>query len=222
MHIKKLIVIGAASSLLMLPSCHQHKAANTGGATSTSETASISGQSEQECDSCSTQLLDFMRSNDTKIKADTYGNLSETAVFTDGIRDDLISLDKVNAIVAGSQKSNRIQRLKDKSYIFSHLGSIDISDDLECFVYSVTHVSGELESRNTYVLITESGRVTRNLTLTCDGKESGFVTDSRRESRNTFIISTFSVNMIDSDGNPKGGSDRVTVLDDGSITKVPL
>ena len=49
---------------------------------------------------------------------------------------------------------------------------------------------------------------------------ASFVTETRKVSRNVFDISTFSVDMIDSDGNPKGGTDRIEILDDGSMSKV--
>lgn len=212
----------AALILISAVSCIQCRKSSEGyGAENVEASYPVAESPATEAhDSCSASVLTFLRSNAVPVSADSFGALREAAAFPDVILDEFISIDKVNEIADAYQREDRIRLLKDSGRHFSYHGKMDISDKLECFIYSVAQNHDGQEAKSVYALIIRNGCAVGDLLLFCNDKESGFVTETRKVSRNVFDISTFSVDMIDIDGNPKGGTDRIEILDNGSMSKV--
>lgn len=152
--------------------------------------------------SCPQSLLDFFSEN-----AREYGRGAGAAVPLPR-REELMKIDAVRKICSGYGTAGM-----DILY----LGSLDVSDSLDFHVWAMKAPSDVAPSVEA-ALIVKDGRAAAALLLEDDGKESGFSVKTERLSRNEFLIGTFSLDMVEEDGKPKGGYDLATVLDNGSVS----
>lgn len=189
-----IFIFSVLATVLMIVSCGRGRSNVPVGAVSPEEHMEVEV-------SCPQALLDFFTEN-----AREYGRGGGTVV-PQPLRDELMKIDDVRKICSGYGTAGM-----DILY----LGSLDVSDSLDFHVLAMQNPSAVTPSVEA-ALILKEGKAAAALLLEDDGKESGFSVKTERLSRNEFLIGTFSVDMVEENGKPKGGYDLATILDNGTV-----
>lgn len=147
-------------------------------------------------------LAEFFEENDIVYDA---GSAGEGVVMRGPVLEAFKQLDEVR---------NRLLGYAPGEMTYRYLGSMDVADSVNCEVYSVT---SSLTTLVAAILIKE-GSVTGGFLMSDDGADSGFRTSTEVAGRGEFIVSTFSLDMVNEDGSPKGGRDCLAVGSDGCVS----
>lgn len=133
---------------------------------------------------------------------------------------EFLSLDQVNHYDSFLKKSRNewVGALlkSDREYVYC--GTLDVSDSLNCYIYTVED-KGQVGYCDSFALLVKNGKAVGSVQLACEGYGLGDSIESNRISRNTFVMSSHAVDVIDENGNSPGGYYSIRINDDGTITR---
>lgn len=135
---------------------------------------------------------------------------------------EFLSLDSINGYnpnpIIDMSRSEWVEMLlnSDKEYVYC--GTLDVSDSLDCYIYTVED-KGQVGYCDAFALLVRNGKAVGSVQLACEGYGLGDSIESNRISRNTFVMASFAVDVIDENGNSPGGYYSIHINDDGTITK---
>lgn len=133
---------------------------------------------------------------------------------------DFLSLDRVNHYDSFLNKSRSewVNDLLNSDTEYVYCGTLDVSDSLDCYIYTVENKE-EVGFCDAFALLVKNGRAVEAVQLACEGYGLFDSIVSNRVSRNTFVIASFAVDVIDENGNSPGGYYSIRINDDGTITR---
>lgn len=132
---------------------------------------------------------------------------------------DFLSLDQVNHYDSFLNKSRSewVNALLNSDTEYVYCGTLDVSDSLDCYIYTVENKE-EIGFCDAFALLVKNGRAVEAVQLACEGYGLFDSIVSNRVSRNTFVIASFAVDMIDENGEDVGGYCSISIKDDGTIS----
>jgi hypothetical protein len=135
---------------------------------------------------------------------------------------EFLSLDQVNHYDSAWNKSRKewVDALLNSGTEYKYCGTLDVSDSLDCYVYTAENKE-ELGYRDAFALLVKNGSAIGSVQFACEGYGLGNSIVSNRVSRNTFVMASFAVDMIDENGDSPGGYYSIRINDDGTITRSP-
>lgn len=133
---------------------------------------------------------------------------------------EFLNLDQVNLYDARLNKSRSewVEMLINSDEVYEYCGIGDVSDSLSCYIYTVTNEE-QVGYHDAFALIVKDNSVVGSVQLACEGYGLGDSIKANRISRNTFIMASFSADVIDENGNSPGGYYSIRINDDGTITQ---
>lgn len=133
---------------------------------------------------------------------------------------EFLSLDEVNGYNSIWQKtrSEWVEMLLNSEREYVYCGTLDVSDSLDCYIYTVEDKK-ELGYCDAIALLVKNGKAVGSVQLACEGYGLGDSIESNRISRNTFVMASFAVDVIDENGNSPGVYYSIHINDDGTITR---
>ena len=133
---------------------------------------------------------------------------------------EFLSLDQVNHYDSFLEKSRSewVEMLLNSNTEYVYCGTLDVSDSLDCYIYTVED-KGQVGYCDAFALLVRNGKAVGSVQLACEGYGLGDSMESNRISRNTFVMASFAVDVIDENGNSPGGYYSIHINDDGTITK---
>ncbi len=132
---------------------------------------------------------------------------------------EFLSLDEVNSYNSIWQKtrSEWVEMLLNSEGEYVYCGTLDVSDSLDCYLYTVENKK-ELGYCDAIALLVKNGKAVGSVQLACEGYGLGDSIKSNRISRNTFVMSSHAVDVIDENGESPGRYYSIRINDDGTIT----
>jgi hypothetical protein len=133
---------------------------------------------------------------------------------------EFLSLDQVNHYNSLLKKSRNewVDALLNSDTEYMYCGTLDVSDSLDCYIYTVENKK-QLGYCDAFVLLAKNDNAIGSVQLACEGYGLGDSIESNRISRNTFVMSSHAVDVIDENGNSPGGYYSIRINDDGTITR---
>ena len=128
---------------------------------------------------------------------------------------EFLSLDQVNHYDSAWNKSRKewVDALLNSGTEYKYCGTLDVSDSLDCYVYTAENKE-ELGYRDAFALLVKNGSAIGSVQFACEGYGLGNSIVSNRVSRNTFVMASFAVDMIDENGDSPGGYYSIRINDD--------
>ena len=115
-------------------------------------------------------------------------------------------------------RSEWVERLLNSNEKYEYCGTLNVSDSLDCYIYTVENKE-QLGFCDAFVLLAKNDKAIGSVQLACEGYGLGDSIKSNRISRNTFVMSSHAVDMIDENGESPGGYYSIRINDDGTITR---
>ena len=133
---------------------------------------------------------------------------------------EFLSLDVVNHYdsLVNMSRGEWVERLLQSNTEYKYCRTIDISDSLDCYIYTAVNEE-QVGYHDAFALIAKNGVAVNSIHLACEGYGTGNAIASNRISRNTFVLSSVAVDMIDEDGEKVGGYYSIRVNDDETIKR---
>ena len=133
---------------------------------------------------------------------------------------EFLSLDQVKHYNSHLNRSRDewIAMLFDSDDVYKYCGTLDVSDSLSCYIYTVENKK-EVAYHDAFALIVKDNSAVGSVQLACEGYGLGDSIKTNRISRNTFIMSSFAVDVIDENGDSPGGYYSIRINDDGTISR---
>ena len=133
---------------------------------------------------------------------------------------EFLSLDAVNNYnhIIEMSRGEWVERLLQSNTEYKYCGTIDVSDSLDCYIYTAVNEE-QVGYHDAFALVAKNGVAVSTIHLACEGYGTGNAIASNRISRNTFVMSSVAVDMIDEDGENVGGYYSIQVNDDGNIKR---
>lgn len=146
--------------------------------------------------------------------------MPEGVRMTGDVLKDFLSLDQANHYDSSLNKSrsewmNALLN-SDTEYVFC--GTLDVSDSLDCYIYTEQNKK-EPGYCDAFAMLVKNGKAVGSIQLACEGYGLFDSIESNRISRNTFVMSSHSVDMIDENGNSPGGYYFIRINDDRTVTR---
>ena len=136
------------------------------------------------------------------------------------MRKEFLSLDVVNGYgnVFGESRSKWQERLFKSNTEYWLCGMLDVSDALDCYVYTAVDET-VIGYRDAFALLVKDGQAVGRFQLACEGYGDGNSLESNRISRNTFVMSSRAIDVIDENGDNPHGYYFIRVRDDGKVSR---
>lgn len=133
---------------------------------------------------------------------------------------EFLSLDVVNHYdsLVDMSRGEWIERLLQSNTEYKYCGTIDVSDSLDCYIYTAVNEE-QVGYHDAFALIAKNGVAVSTIHLACEGYGTGNAVESNRISRNTFVMSSVAVDLIDENGENVGGYYSIKVNDDGTLKR---
>ena len=133
---------------------------------------------------------------------------------------EFLSLDQVNHYNSHLNRSRDewIAILFDSDDVYKYCGTLDVSDSLNCYIYTVENEK-QLGYHDAFALLVKDDIAVGSIQLACEGYGLWDSIKTNRISRNTFIMSSSAVDVIDENGDSPGGYYSIQIKDDGTITR---
>ena len=133
---------------------------------------------------------------------------------------EFLSLDVVNHYgpILDMPRDEWVEKLLQSNTEYKYCGTIDVSDSLDCYIYTVVDEK-QVGYHDAFALIVKNGVAVSSIQLACEGYGDGNSIETNRISRNTIVISSVAVDMIDENGENVGGYYSIQVNDDGTIKR---
>lgn len=140
--------------------------------------------------------------------------------ITGEVLKEFLSLDHVNHYDSHFGKSGGewVEMLIHSNEVYEYCGTLDVSDSLNCFVYTIVNEE-QVGYHDAFALLVKNDSAVGSIQLACEGYGLFDSIDSKRISRNTFVMSSHAVDMIDENGNSPGGYYFIRINDDGTVTR---
>lgn len=142
------------------------------------------------------------------------------------VRKELLTLDAVNHYsdlksIWNESRSEWLTEFFESGEEYSLCGALDVSDSLDCYVFSVVGDNGLASCfHDAFALLVKDGRAVGAFPLASEGYGFGRLAVSNRISRNTFVISSAAGDLVDEDGNVAVSYYFMRVQDDGTVTRL--
>ena len=170
-------------------------------------------------------LQAFLSQNATLLKKWAFKEWGDKIPKPKGIRitgDELkefLSIDKVNRYrpIHNVSRSEWVERLLDSDVEYMYCGTLDLSDSLDCYIY-MEEDKEAVGACDAFALLVKNGSVTDTIQLACEGYGMWDSIESNRISRNTIVISSSAVDIVDEDGNNPETYYAIRINDDGSTS----
>ena len=133
---------------------------------------------------------------------------------------EFLNLDQVNHFDARLNKSRDewVEMLINTDNVYKYCGTLNVSDNLNCYIYTVVSES-QVGYHDAFALIVKDNSAVGTLQLACEGYGLGDALKTNRITRNTFVMSSFAVDVIDENGDSPGAYYSIRINDDGTITR---
>ena len=133
---------------------------------------------------------------------------------------EFLSLDQVNHYDSFLKKSRSewMEMLLNSEREYVYCGTLDVSDSLDCYIYTVENQK-QLGYCDAFALLVKNGKAVGSVQLACEGYGLGDSIKTNRISRNTFVMSSHAVDVIDENSESPGGYYSIRINDDGTITR---
>lgn len=133
---------------------------------------------------------------------------------------EFLCLDQVNHYDSRLIKSRSewVNSLMDSNEEYVYCGTLDVSDSLDCYIYTVEDIE-QVGYCDAFALLVKNGRAMGSVQLACEGYGLWDAKESNRISRNTFVVSNTAVDMIDENGNSPEWYYFIRINDDGTVTR---
>ncbi len=133
---------------------------------------------------------------------------------------EFLCLDQVNHYDSRLIKSRSewVNSLMDSDEEYVYCGTLDVSDSLDCYIYTVEDIE-QVGYCDAFALLVKNGRAMGSVQLACEGYGLWDAKESNRISRNTFVVSNTAVDMIDENGNSPEWYYFIRINDDGTVTR---
>ena len=133
---------------------------------------------------------------------------------------EFLSLDQVNHYhsILNKSRSEWVDALLNSNIEYVYCGTLGVSDSLDCYIYTVENKE-QLGFCDAFVLLAKNDKAIGSVQLACEGYGLGDSIKSNRISRNTFVMSSRAVDVIDENGESPGGYYSIRINDDGTITR---
>lgn len=133
---------------------------------------------------------------------------------------EFLSLDVVNHYdsLVDMSRDEWIERLLQSNTEYKYCGTIDVSDSLDCYIYTAVNEE-QVGYHDAFALIAKNGVAVSTIHLACEGYGTGNAVESNRISRNTFVMSSVAVDLIDENGENVGGYYSIKVNEDGTLKR---
>ena len=115
-------------------------------------------------------------------------------------------------------KSEWVERLLNSNEEYEYCGMLNVSDSLDCYIYTVEEET-EMEFWDAFALLVKNGKAVNTIQLSCSGYGLFNSIRTNRISRDTFVMETFAIDMIDENGENPGGYYSLRINDNGTITE---
>ena len=139
--------------------------------------------------------------------------------ITGEVLKEFLSLDHVNHYDShlGKSRGEWVEMLIHSNEVYEYCGTLDVSDSLNCFVYTIVNEE-QVGYHDAFALLVKNGSVTDKIQLACEGYGMWDSIESNRISRNTIVISSAAVDIVDEDGNNPETYHTIRINDDGSTS----
>ncbi len=134
---------------------------------------------------------------------------------------EFLSLDPVNhydSTISNKTRSEWVEMLLNSKAEYKYCGTLNVSDSLDCYVYTVEDET-QVGYCDAYALLVKNGLAVGTVQLACEGYGLLDSIESNLVARNTFVMSSYAVDMVDEDGSIPGGYYSIRISDDGTITR---
>ena len=136
---------------------------------------------------------------------------------------DFIGLEAINgyAVLSRFIEDSReawLDRWEDSDTEYKYCGDLHLSDSFETHVFTDRNDS-DFGHYDAFALLVKDGKVLGRIELASEGYGLSIAIQTNRISKDTFIQSHFSLDLIDEDGNQMGGYYRIQVSDNGKIRR---
>ena len=133
---------------------------------------------------------------------------------------EFLSLDVVNHYdpIVDMSRGEWVEMSLQSNTEYKYCGTINVSDSLDCYIYTAVDEE-QVGYHDAFALVAKNGVAVSTIHLACEGYGTGNAVESNRISRNTFVLSSFAVDLIDEDGENVGGYFSIQVNDDGTIDR---
>ena len=135
---------------------------------------------------------------------------------------EFLNLDQVNHYDArlnlNKSRSEWVEMLINSDEVYIYCGTLDVCDSLNCYIYTVENEK-QLGYHDAFALLVKDKSAVGSLQLACEGYGLGDALETNRINRNTFVMSSFAVDVIDENGDSPGGFYSIRINDDGTITR---
>lgn len=133
---------------------------------------------------------------------------------------EFLSIDAVNHYdsLFNMSKGEWVERLLQSNTEYKYCGTIDVADSLDCYIYTEADEK-QVGYHDAFALIAKNGVAVSSFQIACEGYGMFDSIESNRISRNTFVMSSVAVDMIDEDGENIGGYYSIRINDDGTLIR---
>ena len=133
---------------------------------------------------------------------------------------EFLNIDQVNHYHASLDRSRGelVEMLINSDEVYIYCGTLDVCDSLNCYIYTVENEK-QLGYHDAFALLVDDKSAVGSLQLACEGYGLGDALETNRINRNTFVMSSFAVDVIDENGDSPGGFYSIRINDDGTITR---
>ena len=101
--------------------------------------------------------------------------------------------------------------------LYTYCGTLDVSDSLNCYIYTAEDYT-QIGYYDAFALLVKDNKATGSIPLAGEGHGMWDSIESNRVSRNSFVIASFAIDVIDENGNNPGSYYFIRVNNDGSLT----
>ena len=133
---------------------------------------------------------------------------------------EFLSIDQVNHYhpFLNESKSEWVEMLLKAGAEYHFYGTLDISDSLDCYIYTVENKQ-QIGYCDAFALLVKDGKAVESVQLACEGYGLFDSIESNRISRNTFVMASFSLDEIQENGDNVAGYYFIHINDDGKVNR---
>jgi len=132
---------------------------------------------------------------------------------------EFLNLDLVNRYHSSFEKSRSewVESLLNSNMVYTYYGTLNVSDSLDCYIYTAEDDTA-MEFCDAFALLAKDGKAIETVQLACRGYGLWDSIETNWISRNTFVMASFAVDVIDENDNPMGGYFFIRINDDGTVS----
>lgn len=217
--LKRIILISLAVVVCASCSCGGKKHQKTSPAQVSAEQTA-----DESCNLIGENLQTFLSQNAKPLKQwpfKEWKTKPEGERICGDVLKEFLSLDSVNGYnpnpIIDMSRSEWVERLLNSNEKYEYCGTLNVSDSLDCYIYTVEEET-EMEFWDAFALLVKNGKSVNTIQLSCSGYGLFNSIRTNRISRDTFVMETFAIDMIDENGENPGGYYSLRINDDGTVS----